>query len=389
MVLLAVALQVVAACGDGDAGDAGERATTTETRADRSTTSVEGSPTSSSVPAATPPPRATSTCSPPHPPGGREQWDQERLRDDLNALLPYEGPWANPDSDGDGRPDVIEDAGGSSGITIRRGDGTVTFVPDADRAGTTTTRLTLDEPGSDRRPMVGYARGQGDLDGDGRDELYVRQFVPRQTTRGGLHVDDVRDFVVPGVVGPGVHEVDAVGIELPQGDPGPLGWPSFGVEGPMGDRNGNGTIDVEVSTRPHQVDTLDIVEGRELMRPGPGGRLASLPPPFERIDTGGEARLGAVVSTDRRHTELVRVRTVGRTRHVAVGPLRLAAPVEGRPDPNDPPDLHAYRDGGRNVLLLWDRAAELGADGSLGLPWMSAWDLDDPCAPVSFESLDH
>jgi hypothetical protein len=228
---------------------------------------------------------------------------------------------------------------------------------------------------------VGYARGEGDLDGDGRDELFVLEFVPGPSTRSGPTAKELRAFVVPGTVAPGVHQVDTVGIELPQNSDS-LGWPK-----PMGDRNGNGTIDVEESTRPNQTDALDIVEGRDVMRPGPGGRLDSFPAAFEHIDLGGPGRLAAVISTDRRHTTLVRVSTEDHTRHVSVGALQLVAPVEGDPDPNDTPDVHAYRDNGRNVLLLWDRSAKTTAEGTFGLPWMSGWDLDHPCTKISLDLL--
>src|SRR5690606_21110926 len=121
----------------------------------------------------------------------------------------------SPDTDGDGRTDVIGTTAEGAAILIERGDG----------------QVVLAVPG-----VVGFPGGrasEGDLDGDGRDDLvvYVSPFTdpPR--------AEDVV-VVVPGSVAPGTHDPREVGVELFASSA------PAGVVSGVGDQDGDGADDV-------------------------------------------------------------------------------------------------------------------------------------------------
>ena len=202
-----------------------------------------------------------------------------------------------PDTDGDGRPDVvIEEVAPdllSWDVVVERGDGTARFeVP-----------VPPDEPELGAgfvftRPAVAW---WGDFDGDGLDDIVLT------VIRGGEH-----EYVVSGAAGPGVHDVTAVGVELP---------PDMHFGSQVGDYDGDGADDLLVGA----LDAPTIVSGRPILAVGPGGSLTERPPAIRSftgevlgilrlssgpptVVTAGDAVAGAVelvVNTD----PTVRLRT--------------------------------------------------------------------------------
>ncbi len=154
---------------------------------------------------------------------------------DLGAPINY-GP--APDTDGDGTPDTIVDAGNGgtyTSMTITRGDGVITITPGSH------TYVYLDR----------YGLPPGDLDGDGRDELLIG--VDQQG----------QQYVLPGTTAPGTHAIDDVGIFTDTTLDGTV---------PVGDQNADGNGDVAGAG----ASEVQVLSGAEIMAPGPGGTLGPL-----------------------------------------------------------------------------------------------------------------
>jgi hypothetical protein len=147
---------------------------------------------------------------------------------------------SKPDTDGDGTPDTIVDAGSGGTyehLTITRGDGVVEITP-----GT-----------HDYVYLNGYGPPPGDLDGDGRDELIIG--VDQQGEQ----------YILPGTTAPGTHAIDEAGIST--------GGRTQGND-PVGDQDGDGGDDVIYRT----ASGFEVLSGAELMAPGPGGTVGALSP---------------------------------------------------------------------------------------------------------------
>jgi hypothetical protein len=148
------------------------------------------------------------------------------------------------DTDGDGAADEVvvptptSPPGPASPITIHRSDGDLVFV-----AGDL---------------QVGYPLALGDLNRDGHTDFAVPVGTGPSTA----------DVVIAQPLSPGTYEVFDVGITLPQA--------SYAAVG-VGDQDTDGFDDVGIGTVPSdQVAT--IASGRDLIAPGPGGALSSIPP---------------------------------------------------------------------------------------------------------------
>lgn len=143
-----------------------------------------------------------------------------------------------PDTDGDGIPDTIVDAGNGgtyASMTITRGDGVITLTP-----GT-----------HDYVYLDAYGRPPGDLDGDGRDELIIG--VDQQGEQ----------YVLPGATAPGTHAIDDVGIFTDAALNGTV---------PVGDQDADGKGDVAGSNGAE----IEVLSGAEIMAPGPGAAIGPL-----------------------------------------------------------------------------------------------------------------
>lgn len=192
------------------------------------------------------------------------------------------------DTDGDGAPDTLEIDGstGEQAIVITRGDGVV--------------RVAL------AGHQLGTAGPVGDLDGDGRDEVY---FLARPTSSGADLL-----FILPGTTSPGTYQATAAGIRLPAAAIAPVGDQ---VVGPGEDLVVTEGADVFISA------------GSGVMATPAGGTLASYGRDTPLLDgyRAGVFLLGdglpsvATVGTEGDHTvvslwrdgEVTRYRTVGRT----------------------------------------------------------------------------
>lgn len=287
-------------------------------------------------------------CPAPYAPIFAEAW-QYGPGADGREVPPPEGPsidhlarsFEPPDTDGDGRPDTVEHL--SQVLVIGRGDGQLVLrAPEGGSVGVPSGRITI-----------------GDLDGDGRDDIFV-------FTATGPVVDERIDtvYVVLGSTPAGEHDTDVVGIEMPV----PLGGYFVGV----GDQDGDGADDVATGPGP---DTL-IISGRQLVAPGPGGSLSALPEPLRTVPgmvmgalqlTPGAAPILALTHADEGTVVEVTLLTdpplALRTDRVPFGPGRL-------------PEAHVS-----GFLSDGDRIVTLGygpnRSGSAAR-WM--WNLDDLCA---------
>jgi hypothetical protein len=248
---------------------------------------------------------------------------------DLDAVRPRY--LAGPDTDGDGRGDqvTIDLGSGEQVMVITRGDGEVRIGQRGSNLGELTSR-----------PV-------GDLDADGRDEV---MFLARPSAGGEDQI-----FVLPGSTPTGSHQADDVSIEIPS-------YFLFGagdqLDGPGDDLLVTDTADVGSG----------IVSGREVMAPGPGGRLASFPIaealagyPAGVFDLGGP-RPALTTIEDEGSRSVVRLWRDGRATSFATAGADLGEAYLS---------VSMTRADGRTYL----RAGTSDRGGSTTF----TWDVDDPC----------
>jgi hypothetical protein len=121
--------------------------------------------------------------------------------------------------------------------------------------------------------QVGYPLALGDLNGDGHTDFAV------PVATGPSTADDV---IVAQALPPGTYDVFEVGITLPQG--------SFAAVG-VGDQDADGLDDVGIGTvSSNQVNS--VASGQDLIAPGPGSDLSSIPASIVAI----QGTLAAVIT---------------------------------------------------------------------------------------------
>jgi hypothetical protein len=196
----------------------------------------------------------------------------------------------------------------------------------------------------------------GDLDGDGKPETVVGSTTGAPTGAAGPVPQAI--VVVPGTVGPGAHDPFTAGIQLPA-DAG-QGASVFGV----GDLDGDGADDVAMP----RGDQLVIVSGRDLMTPGPGGRLDQVPTPIAVVPRG---ELGWLALAP--NTYPVLGHPDGQSLVLLTDPT-VSLKIEGNPLllPSGT-TLSAYLSAGHRIVVL---KVDSGRSGTIE---KQMWDLDAPC----------
>jgi hypothetical protein len=239
------------------------------------------------------------------------------------------------DSDGDDVPDTIQ-IGGSSSVV--RGDGTVTF----ESAGT----------------VVSQPSNAGDLDGDGRDEILLYEYVQLQPS-------DVSAWVVPGTVSPGTHDVSAAGIRI-----------NVTFAAPVADRTGDGIDDLMQWTQTFVAPLTTVTSGAAIMALGapgdarPANPVLSMPGwfvAFAQLSSGPPAIITATYVQD-----AVEFR-IGED---SSAPVFTTAPA---------PDFSGGTFGVRirSVLVSDASTYMIGETSSRSGVESYLWRLDQPCAPDS------
>jgi hypothetical protein len=239
-----------------------------------------------------------------------------------------------PDSDGDGTPDeVLEDLDGGAAFGLRRGDGEVIFAVE----------------GGAVSPW-GFGSRAGDLDGDGRDELFVH--VSRDQTYDLL--------VVPGSVPPGRHDPREVGTGL-------LSSSDLWLV-PVGDVDRDGAEDLMFA----HADRGPIVASGTAVMDAVGGTLtdptsiATVPPDLR----------GVVLLGDESPVPVPLVTTGVDATGAAELRVLTDPPITLRTDRVPAVDAQVFgfqTDGQRYVRLMTD----MDRSGN----WTEfIWNLDDPCA---------
>lgn len=248
-----------------------------------------------------------------------------------------------PDTDGDGTADVVGDtATTGETVVISRTAGDLVLASDGGAVGT-----------------LGGASWIGDLDGDDRDEIAVFS-SSEELTDGGYPV-----YVVPGSTTSGRHDPAAAGVRLPVSS---RAWLL-----PAGDQNGDGNDDLLMSAG----GAGRVVDGSQIMAPGPGGVLEEAPAAVPGTPEGwfnGVVQLApdeppVLVKLAAREDDGVSLEmwtdpvVILATRRV---PLTL--------DQARGMQLTAYRSGGDRLIELASGMDRSGATTA----W--AWNLDRPCA---------
>ncbi len=248
-----------------------------------------------------------------------------------------------PDTDGDGTADVVGDTA-TSGETVvfSRTGGDLVLASDGGTVGT-----------------LGGVTWIGDIDGDGRDEIavYTSDEGPAD---GGYPV-----YIVPGSTPNGRHDPAAVGVRLPVSS---RAWLL-----PAGDQNGDGNDDLLMSAG----GSGRVVDGSQIIAPGPGGVLEEVPAAVPgtpdgwfngvlQLATGGPSVLVKLAGRE----------DDGVTLEMWTDPVVILATrrVPITLDQARGMQLTAYRSGGDRVVELTSGMDRSGATTA----W--AWNLDRPCA---------
>jgi hypothetical protein len=239
------------------------------------------------------------------------------------------------DSDGDGVADTFPTDGS---VGVIRSDGTVTF----------------ESPGN----LVSWPANAGDLDGDGRDEIWLYVTGPTNALVG--------TWVVPGTVSPGTHDVSTVGIRI-----------NDAITTPVADRTGDGIADLMQYTLPpfgSPVPPLTtITSGTAIMAVGAPGDARSVTPVLSTPGTfvGAFAQLSfgpPTIITATRAPDGVEFR-------IGDGPRFTTAPA---------PDLSGGQGLGdiRHVFVSDAGTYMIGATGSRSGFEQYLWRVDRPCEPL-------
>ena len=238
------------------------------------------------------------------------------------------------DSDGDGVADTLPTDGS---VGVIRSDGTVTF----------------ESPGN----RVSWPANAGDLDGDGRDEIWL--YITEPT--GAV----VSTWVVPGTVSPGTYDVSTVGIRI-----------NDAAAAPVADRTGDGIADLmQYTLRPlgSPVPPLTtITSGTAIMAVGAPGDARSVTPvlsmpgtfvAFAQLSSGPPTIITATRVQD------------GIEFRIGDGPRFTTAPA---------PDLSGGQFLGdiRNVFVSDAGTYMIGATGSRSGTESYLWRVDQPCGPL-------
>ena len=248
-----------------------------------------------------------------------------------------------PDTDGDGSADVVGDtANRGDTVVISRTDGDLVLASDGGVVGT-----------------LGGVTWIGDLDGDGRDEIVVYSSA-EEPTDGGYPV-----YVVPGSTTNGRHDPAAVGVRLPVSNTTLLL--------PAGDQNGDGNDDLLMPAG----GAGRVVDGSQIIAPGPGGVLEEVP---DAVPGTPDGWFNGVVQLAPDEPPVL-VKLAGRegdgvTLEMWTDPVVILATlrVPLTLDQARGMQLTAYRSGDDRVVELAS-----GMDRS-GTTTAWAWNLDRPCA---------
>ena len=252
---------------------------------------------------------------------------------DLGASIACEtGP---PDTDGDGKPDVIG-SGDAKKVQITRGDGVVTLSP-----GDKHNYIYL----------TGYGPQPGDLDGDGRDELIIG--VDQQGEQ----------YLLPGTTAPGTYDIPDVAIHFD-------GLSSSSR--PVGDQNGDGSDDVAF---PGEISPgkggWAIYAGKDLLAPGAGGNLTA-PPPIATYR--GENLIAASLKPGAAPTIITGSRYPSSTNVTVFSspPIQFIARDVLAEYTGGPGKLEAFSKGGQAFVTV---SASDRSGSSIAI-----WNVDDPCS---------
>lgn len=192
----------------------------------------------------------------------------------------------------------------------------------------------------------------GDLNGDGHDDIAVA------STTGDASSGQQPMVLISGTVGPGAHDPFAVGVRLPaSADQGK----AFGV----GDINGDGADDVAMASGSQTV----IVSGRDVMAPGPGGRIDQIPAPIAVVpaNDGGWFTLAP-------KTYPVLARVNGASLDFVTTPT-VSLRIDGDPAALlSSPEISGYLSHGHRIIVAkYD-------SGRSGMTQTEMWNLDAPCS---------
>ena len=195
----------------------------------------------------------------------------------------------------------------------------------------------------------------GDLDRDGRSELYVEE---KDYTEG--HTADAWQVIVPGTTAVGSADLHAVGIRVS------VIAITLSADGSMspaqGDQDGDGRVDLSSPA----ASGIGLLSGRDVMAAGPGGDARPAEPFRDVASPTGLVQFGP-----------------GRPIYVSGGPasstreltLETARPVRLASDVdliNDAPRVRGYLYRGQRFLIYRNSRR----DGTQ----LVYWNLDDPCA---------
>ena len=278
--------------------------------------------------------RAQTACAQPYEPWfSAYTYPAPAVVPDLGASIAFDtGP---PDTDGDGKPDVIG-SGDIKKVQITRGDGVITL-----------------SPGDQHKYiyLTGYGPQPGDLDGDGRDELIIG--VDQQGEQ----------YLLPGTTAPGTYDLPDVAIHFD-------GLSSSSR--PVGDQNGDGSNDVAF---PGEIAPgkggWAVYAGKDLLAPGAGGNLTA-PPPVAKYS--GENLIAAPLKPGATPTIITGSRYPSTTNiTVHASPLiELIARDVLREYTGGPGKLDAFSKGGQAFVTV-------SASDRSGSSF-AVWNVDDPCS---------
>lgn len=281
----------------------------------------------------TPVPGTQVACEPPYLPWHEAPQDFEPPYDerpDVGESIVLDVP--STDTDADGKPDNLWSTKEGEGH-IGRGDGSVILL-------------------RGDHELTYPSGGIGDLDGDGHDEVLI-------ITSFGA--EEAPAFLLPGTTPVGEHLIDDVGIRLD--GIAPTLSPVHDVDGDGGDDLAHLVVD-DVDSR------FEILNGTELMAPGPGGTLGSIEP--LATYPGLDLLVGQPAGADR--PLIVTFRRVADELRATVGsnpPVELLS-TGASPSIGGTGDLRMTELDGQVFIGVGTISRSPGTE--------TIWNLDDPCA---------